>query len=118
MFRRVFLAGIASGLALPAFAQGALLSAPGGTEIFANDGTFVGRLRSRPRETSSGIRLFVNVRGSRVYKHLRAEVLMDIPASKVTLNANGISLNATTAELRKAMQQHSPREGTARVLLR
>jgi hypothetical protein len=118
MFRRVFLSGIASAIALPAFANGALLSAPGGTEIYANDGTFVGRLRSRPRETGSGIRLYVNVRGSRVYKHLRAEMLMDVPASKVTLNANGILLNATAAELRKAMQQHNPREGTARVLLR
>lgn len=117
MDRRTFLSSALATIAVPAIAQQDALSLPGGTQVFANDGAFVGVFRSGPRETRKGLRLFINPRRSRVFRRMGDDVFIDLPASKVSVGPSGLVIAADTLELRNSLYYRRELNEPGRVFL-
>lgn len=117
MDRRIFLGMALSALALPATAQQSVLSVPAGTPVLTNDGRLIGVVRSRAREVRRGVRLFINPRRSRVFRHIKFDLLIDLPASKVSVTPDGIVVDTTTQNLRNRLQYNRRLDEDARVFL-
>ena len=116
MDRRVFFIGLIASIGTPAFAQ-SITSLPSGTRIFSSDGRFVGAFRSRARDRSDGVRLFINAHRSDVFRRIDEDVIADVASKNISVTSQGVVLAADSQTLRNALKINRSQNSSGRLRL-